>query len=100
MTMPTLVTPRAHDDGGVDDNPAARPRRRQFSAEYKVGIARPPRGERRSSLPPAIPTAFSTGSSSTGSPTGPRESLLRQDLGRRQGLGKPGGGLFGEGGGQ
>lgn len=37
MTMPTLTMQRAHDDD-VGDDPAARPRRRQFSAEYKLGI--------------------------------------------------------------
>jgi transposase-like protein len=38
MTMSTsALLPRAHD-GGVGDNPAAKPKRRQFSAEYKLGI--------------------------------------------------------------
>jgi transposase len=40
MTMPssTLLT-RAHDVGvGDDSNPAPKPKRRQFSAEYKLGI--------------------------------------------------------------
>ena len=38
MTMPTAaLLDRAHH-GGVSEEPAARPRRRQFSAEYKLGI--------------------------------------------------------------
>lgn len=37
--MPSaLLNGRAHDDGVVDDDPSARPRRRVFSAEYKLGI--------------------------------------------------------------
>src|SRR4051795_1589600 len=38
MTMPTAVlNGRAHD-GGVADDPGARPRRRVFTAEYKLAI--------------------------------------------------------------
>ncbi len=38
MTMPTAaLLERAHH-GDVSNDPAARPRRRQFSAEYKLGI--------------------------------------------------------------
>ena len=42
MSLPIAVLPsRARDDGGVgvdDVDPAARPRRRQFSAEYKLNV--------------------------------------------------------------
>jgi transposase len=39
MSMPTAVlNGRAHDGGVADDDPAARPRRRVFSAEYKLAI--------------------------------------------------------------
>jgi transposase len=39
VTMPTAALLQRADDGSVStDDPAARPRRRQFSAEYKLGI--------------------------------------------------------------
>jgi transposase len=40
MTMPTLLMQRAHDDAVGDDPPrlADKPRRRTFSAEYKMAI--------------------------------------------------------------
>ena len=39
MSMPTAVTNgRAHDGGVADDDPAARPRRRVFTAEYKLAV--------------------------------------------------------------
>src|SRR5215207_8090963 len=39
MSMPTAVlNGRAHDGVVADDDPAARPRRRAFSAEYKLAI--------------------------------------------------------------
>ena len=39
MSMPTAVlNGRAHDGGVADPDPAARPRRRQFSAEYKLAV--------------------------------------------------------------
>ncbi len=39
MSMPTAVlNGRAHDDGVADGDPAARPRRRAFSAEYKLAL--------------------------------------------------------------
>jgi hypothetical protein len=39
MSMPTAVlNGRAHDGGVADVDPAARPRRRVFSAEYKLAI--------------------------------------------------------------
>jgi len=39
MSMPTaVVNGRAHDGGVADDDPATRPRRRVFSAEYKIAI--------------------------------------------------------------
>jgi transposase-like protein len=40
MTMPTLLMQRAHDEAVGDDVPgrADRPRRRRFSAEYKLRI--------------------------------------------------------------
>jgi len=37
MTTASLVT-RAHDEGVADDDPAARPRRRSFTAEYKARV--------------------------------------------------------------
>ena len=38
MTMPTAALLQRADDGPVSNDPAPRPRRRQFSAEYKLGI--------------------------------------------------------------
>ena len=39
MSMPTAVlNGRAHDGGVADVDPAARPRRRVFSAEYKLAV--------------------------------------------------------------
>jgi transposase len=39
VTMPTAALLERADDGSMgNDDPAARPRRRQFSAEYKLGI--------------------------------------------------------------
>ncbi len=39
MSMPTAVlNGRAHDGGVADDDPAARPRRRVFPADYKLAI--------------------------------------------------------------
>ena len=39
MSMPTAVlNGRAHDGGVADEDPAARPRRRSFSADYKLAI--------------------------------------------------------------
>ena len=38
MTMPTAALLERDHHVGVSDDPAARPRRRQFSAEYKLGI--------------------------------------------------------------
>src|SRR5271163_521295 len=40
MTMPTLLMQRAHDEAVGDDPPrlADKPRRRSFSAEYKLAI--------------------------------------------------------------
>jgi transposase len=39
MSLPTAVLDGRADNGGVsDDDPAARPRRRRFSAEYKAKI--------------------------------------------------------------
>jgi transposase-like protein len=39
MSMPSAVlNGRAHDGGVAVDDPAARPRRRTFSAEYKLGV--------------------------------------------------------------
>jgi transposase len=40
MTMPTLLMQRAHDEAVGDDVPrlADKPRRRNFTAEYKLGI--------------------------------------------------------------
>ena len=39
MSMPSAVlNGRAHDGGVADDDPAARPRRRVFSAEYKLAV--------------------------------------------------------------
>jgi len=39
MTMPPAVlNGRAKNDGVADPDPAARPRRRAFSAEYKLGV--------------------------------------------------------------
>jgi len=39
MSMPTAVlNGRAHDGGVADEDPAARPRRRAFPAEYKLAI--------------------------------------------------------------
>jgi transposase len=39
MTMPTAVlNGRAHDVGVADEDPGARPRRRVFTAEYKLAI--------------------------------------------------------------
>lgn len=39
MSLPSAVlNGRAHDGGVADDDPAARPRRRVFSAEYKLQI--------------------------------------------------------------
>lgn len=39
MSMPSAVlNGRAHDGGVADSDPAARPRRRVFSAEYKLSV--------------------------------------------------------------
>ena len=39
MSMPSAVlNGRAHDGGVAEVDPAARPRRRQFSAEYKLAV--------------------------------------------------------------
>ncbi len=40
MTMPTMTMQRAHDEAMGDDEPTlpAKPRRRSFSAEYKLDI--------------------------------------------------------------
>jgi transposase len=38
MTMPTTETARAHDGAVSEPDPAARPRRRSFTAEYKAAI--------------------------------------------------------------
>jgi transposase len=39
MSMPSAVlNGRAHDGGVAEDDPAARPRRRAFSAEYKLAV--------------------------------------------------------------
>ena len=40
MTMPTVLMQRAHDEALADDGPALpeKPRRRTFTAEYKLGI--------------------------------------------------------------
>jgi len=38
MTTAASVTTRAQNGGMPDDNPAAKPKRRQFSAEYKLSI--------------------------------------------------------------
>ena len=39
MSLPTAVlNGRAHDGGVADEDPAARPRRRAFTAEYKLAI--------------------------------------------------------------
>lgn len=40
MTMPTLTMQRAHDEamGGDEPTLAPKPRRRSFSAEYKLAI--------------------------------------------------------------
>jgi transposase len=39
MTMTTAaLLPRAHDGGVGDDDPAAKPTRRRFSADYKLAI--------------------------------------------------------------
>jgi transposase-like protein len=43
MTSAALLA-RAHDGGVSDPDPAARPRRRSFSAEYKAGILAGGRG--------------------------------------------------------
>ncbi len=40
MTMPTVLMQRAHDEAMADDGPALpeKPRRRTFTAEYKLRI--------------------------------------------------------------
>jgi hypothetical protein len=59
MTSQVLVA-AAHDMGGGNDDPAAKPKRRRFDAEYKLAILDEyerdvPRPTRRSWCAPALP---------------------------------------------
>ncbi len=51
MTVNTPLAPRAHDGVVADNDPAARPRRRSFSPEYKLAILEAYSPSRRSRAP-------------------------------------------------
>src|SRR5680860_290036 len=95
MTM-TTASPRARHNGRVDESdPAARPRRRSFTAEYKAAIVDEydqfPAGDAAGAGPASAPPVAAQHADRGGTPAGVDAAALRRILrsGARAGVGLP-----------